>query len=473
MKQYALDIVEDARALLVRLQRARRSAYAAYKNTQKKQMPMRRSERERLAVAHLRSAMRYERKGRTLKATAHFGRAMHYGASIEELSDSIIQLIIERALKGDTTSGKSSAYETLTSLVVANKRIRDIITTKVNFFKYASVGEIRKHPLYAFCARNIANLSRDWLISVESSGEIGESDPLTNAIKQFHARSVSEWYHLHPDQFHPLVKIKRDTTETQLTRERSGSKLDDFMAHLDAEPCTECAILQRDEPKEQIRNIISGTFTPVDIGKDTRHIKDLVKRYIENPTEHSKTYGHLCVWNTGAVKDMESVFLVYDGWKSDEWDVRLWDTRCVTNMANALAECAGSLHGVEHWNVAGVRNMDSMFHGATSFNRDIGNWDTSKVENMSSMFYFARSFNQDIGTWNTGNVTNMTSMFESATSFNQDISKWNTRNVKDRMSVFESATAMKSEYKPTGFQFEARVLFLKESSNDRSPRAFF
>ena len=414
-------------------------------------MPMRRSERERLAVAHLRSAMRYERKGRTLKATAHFGRAMHYGASIDELSDNIIQLIIERALKGDTTSGKSSAYETLASLAGANKRLRGIISTKVNFFKHASVGEIRKHPVYALCARNIAKLtSRDWLISSESSGEISESDPLTNAIKQFHARSVSEWYHLHPDQFHPMVKIKHDATETQLTRERSGSKLDDFMAHLDAEPCTECAILQRDEPKEQIRKIISGTFTPVDIGKDTTPIKDLVQRYIGNPTEHSKTYGHLCVWNTGAVKDMESVFLIYDGWKSDEWDVRLWDTRCVTNMASALAECAGPLLGVEHWNVAGVRNMDSMFHGARSFNRDIGNWDTSKVENMSSMFYFARSFNQDIGNWDTGNVTNMRSTFESARSFNQDIRKWNTGNVKDSSRVFENATAMTSEYKPTG-----------------------
>lgn len=398
--------------------------------------------------------MRYERNGRALKATAHFGRAMHYGASIEELSDNIIQLIIERALKGDTASGKSSAYETLASLASTNKRIRDIINTKVNFFKYASVGEIRKHPVYALCARNIAKLpSREWLISADSSGEISESDPLTNAIKQFHARSVSEWYHLHPDQFHPMVKIKRDTTETQLTSELSGSKLDDFMAHLDAEPCAECAILQRDEPKEQIRRIIDGTFTPVDIGKDTTPIKDLVQRYLGNPPEHSKTYGHLCVWNTGAVMDMSYVFFpgeVVNTWKNDECDVRLWDTRRVSSMSSAFVTCAGTLRGVEHWNVAGVTNMELMFHNATSFNRDIGNWDTSNVQNMSMMFNEARSFNQDIGTWNTGKVTHMRLMFAWARSFNQDIRRWNTGNVKDSMRVFEGATAMTSEHKPTG-----------------------
>jgi surface protein len=219
------------------------------------------------------------------------------------------------------------------------------------------------------------------------------------------------------------------------------------MAHLDGEPCAECAILQRDEPKEQIRTIIDGTFTPVDIGKGIMNINKLVDLYIANPPEYIKTYGHLCVWNTGAVKDME--YVCENKWKvvNDDWDVRLWDTRCVTSMRSAFVGCLGSLHGVEHWNVAGVTNLSLMFH-CSSFNRDIGNWDTSKVENMSNMFNHALSFNQDIGPWDTGNVTDVRSMFEWARSFNQDISKWNTGNVKYRSRVFENTTAMTSEYKP-------------------------
>ncbi len=415
---------------------------------------MRRSERERererRAAAHLKSAMRYERKGHTLKATAHFGRAMHYGARIEELSNNVIEMIIERAIKGDTTINRSSGYEMLVSLAGANRRIRDIITTKVNFFKTASVGEIRKHPLYARCARKIAKkTSSDWLKWAEPSGESSESSEsaaFTNAIKQFHERSLTEWYHLNPDRFHAMVGIKRDPTESKLNRKRSGSNLDDFMAHLDGEPCAECAILQRDEPKEQIRTIIDGTFTPVDIGKGTMHIREMVNMYTENQPYYSKMYGHLCVWSTGAVKDMASVFLL-DAW-SDEWDVRLWDTRRVANMSLAFAECTGSLRGVEHWNVAGVTNMRLMFDSARLFNRDIGNWDTSNVENMSYMFYTALSFNQDIGTWNTGNVTDMSSMLASAESFNQDISTWNTGKVKDSSRAFENTNAMTSEYKP-------------------------
>ena len=47
------------------------------------------AELRRRAAAHLKSGMRYERKGRMKKASAHFGRAMYYGAGVdfEQLSD--------------------------------------------------------------------------------------------------------------------------------------------------------------------------------------------------------------------------------------------------------------------------------------------------------------------------------------------------------------------------------------------------
>jgi hypothetical protein len=44
-------------------------------------MQARQGERERLrrAVAHLKSAVKYERQGLSKKAAAHFGRVMYYG----------------------------------------------------------------------------------------------------------------------------------------------------------------------------------------------------------------------------------------------------------------------------------------------------------------------------------------------------------------------------------------------------------
>ena len=44
------------------------------------------------------------------------------------------------------------------------------------------------------------------------------------------------------------------------------------------------------------------------------------------------------------------------------------------------------------WNVSGVTDMSSMFHGAASFDGDVSNWDVSGVTDMSSMFHGAASF---------------------------------------------------------------------------------
>ena len=62
------------------------------------------------ALAHLRSALRYEKRGLGNKARAHFGRAMHYGGvgvadglTLDQLPNEIQRKIISSALDGPGT----------------------------------------------------------------------------------------------------------------------------------------------------------------------------------------------------------------------------------------------------------------------------------------------------------------------------------------------------------------------------------
>ena len=91
------------------------------------------------------------------------------------------------------------------------------------------------------------------------------------------------------------------------------------------------------------------------------------------------------------------------------------------------------------WNTSNVTNMNHMFSCAEEFNEDIGGWDTSKVTNMSGMFLRAKEFNEDIGGWDTSNVTNMACMFHNAHKFNQDIGGWKTSKVTFMSYMFYGA----------------------------------
>jgi surface protein len=399
---------------------------------------------------------------------------MHYGTKdrTKDLPDEVITLIIEMALKG-----KSS--EVLSTMAQVDQRFRKLVP-EANFFRYASVKDIRKHPLFALAWRKIANMPLDaWLMGPGPSNG-GESSELQTAIKQLFERSIGEWYHFRPDLFHPMVKILHDTTSSDRKYQLASDKLQSFMDHLDSEPCAECAILQKEGPegpegpsgpKEQIRRIINKEFRPVEIGQ-SESISVLVGKYFKDPKDADlKKYGHLCVWNTGAVENMTNVFC--SNWKSGEWDVRLWDTGSVRCMKRAFWSSTGPFSGVEFWDTRNVKdmsmmlyrallfnqnigmwdtgnveNMRYMFYHAISFNRNIGTWDTGNVEDMSYMFYNATSFNQDIGEWKTGKVKDMGSMFNFATSFNQNISKWDTGKVEDMTYMFKDATSMRDEYKP-------------------------
>jgi surface protein len=416
------------------------------------------SRRER-ALAHLRSAIRYERKGLPKKAVAHFGRAMHYGA-LKDLPDEVIQMIIERALKDEI-----SMYR---SLLLTNKLFISILpharVLPANFFLTEPVDVIRKNPVFVFFWRSIANLLPLNFWKVPAQRHDSKSTELLIAVTQLITRIIAEWYHFCPNLFHPMVKILHDTPVSDPKHQFALAKLESFMAHLNKGPCAECAILQKEAPEgpeeteeseeaeetespiEQIRRIINKEFRPAEIGEN---IGVLVDKYFKDPKSPDlEKYGHLCVWNTGSVQNMANVFRD-NLWKNGEWDVRLWDTRSVTFMDRAFASnTTGQFNGVEHWDTINVKSMLSMFYQAQSFNQDIGKWNTGNVRNMSYMLYGARLFNQDIGTWNTGNVENMVCMFDNAWLFNQDISKWDTRKVKHNSDIFEGATALMDEYKP-------------------------
>jgi surface protein len=336
---------------------------------------------------------------------------MHYGTKdlTKDLPDEVIKLIIEMAVKG-----KSS--EVLSTMAQVDQRFRKLVP-EANFFRDASVKDTRKHPLFALAWREIAKKPFDaWLMGPAPSH--GDSSNLLIAVKQLFERSVSEWYHFRPDLFHPMAKILHDTPDSDPKYQFALAKLESFMAHLNKGQCAECSILQKggpEGPKEQIRRIINKEFRPVEIGQ-SESISVLVGKYFKDPKDADlKKYGHLCVWNTGAVTNMSNVFK--DAiWKNGEWDVRLWDTGRVTSMSCAfIHDAAGSFSGVQYWNTRNVRDMSNMFFEARSFNQDIGKWDTRNVRDMSNMFYGARSFNQDISKWNTQKVVSTLNMFDGAT----------------------------------------------------------
>jgi surface protein len=59
------------------------------------------------------------------------------------------------------------------------------------------------------------------------------------------------------------------------------------------------------------------------------------------------------------------------------------------------------------WNTSAVTNMESLFQGASDFRDDISQWDVSNVTSMNRLFWAVSSFDCDISNWETGKVRRM------------------------------------------------------------------
>ena len=99
---------------------------------------------------------------------------------------------------------------------------------------------------------------------------------------------------------------------------------------------------------------------------------------------------------------------------------------------------AEAMYGhISLWDTEAVTNMESLFMEARDFQEDISDWNVSNVVSMEDMFCNARGFNCDISGWDTARVTNMAWMFHDAHSFLFDLSEWNISAVSDMYATFE------------------------------------
>ena len=438
-----------------------------------------RVEARRRAIAHIKSALRYERQGARRKAKAHFGRAVAYcrtgfgtgataggKAGILDLPPDIIEGLVRDVIE----EGEGEKLVYVEAILEAVKLKAPVIVSDFLRMPPADRHKSPFYPVYIMTAHATARMPASYLLKFlakyEDSVTRGGSTSRTmaSAVRDIIVIIISQWYHMCPYRFHELVDLLYSPKTPQAIKDICKRVLDDFLAHLDGTECTECRILQRDETKTQIHRIIEDKQDRLKPDAVESEARSLLLEYENEPVTTKKKYGHLCVWKTGALEDMISVFSNRT-WK-EEWDVRLWDTRKVTSMKSTFYKCLGLLRGVEHWSVIGVTDMSWMFSEASSFNGDIGQWNTRSVVNMNGMFYQASSFNQDIGKWDTSNVTDMSYMFSNSRSFNRDIGNWKTSKVTNMSSMFAHASSFNKDIGKwdTRNVVNMRSMFYKASS---------
>jgi surface protein len=91
--------------------------------------------------------------------------------------------------------------------------------------------------------------------------------------------------------------------------------------------------------------------------------------------------------------------------------ISLWITSAVTEMNELFYDASDFRDDISQWDVSNVTSMGYLFDGASSFNCDISNWETGKVRNMYCIFYYARSFRCDVSEWDVSSVVSMNSAF--------------------------------------------------------------
>ena len=224
-------------------------------------MQARQGERERLrrAVAHLKSAVKYERQGLSKKAAAHFGRVMYYGTgdaggTLLDLPDEILTLIFDHASDGAPYRDDGALR---LALGATSKRIASVMA-----------GILRETRLFNRAKKALARQSTiEWVREMRKPRVGDEPDgAVRSLLRSITSRVMEEWYHFDfCYEFHGLVDIKHGRKEGATQEERAvcANMLQGFLDHLHSDqPCTECAILKRDETRGQIKEIIEGAFVP-------------------------------------------------------------------------------------------------------------------------------------------------------------------------------------------------------------------
>jgi len=90
---------------------------------------------------------------------------------------------------------------------------------------------------------------------------------------------------------------------------------------------------------------------------------------------------------------MRTVFYPMKDSKELRKAVKLWlrdESKAITKYGH-----------ISLWDTSKVTDMNRMFNDAINFNEDISKWDTSSVTDMSKLFHNAYAFNQDISLWDT------------------------------------------------------------------------
>lgn len=134
----------------------------------------------------------------------------------------------------------------------------------------------------------------------------------------------------------------------------------------------------------------------------------------------------------------------YSSFKSLKAIVTANVTGKVTNMEGMFHSCESlkAIHGLDKWDVSGVKSMRAMFFGCKSLEDFSGlkNWDVDCVNKMEIMFNSCRSLS-DISflrNWNVSNVCDMNHMFFACWSL-KDLSalkNWDVTGVKNSRWMF-------------------------------------
>ena len=169
---------------------------------------------------------------------------------------------------------------------------------------------------------------------------------------------------------------------------------------------------------------------------DNVSLKEAVVEWDKNSIAAMEKYGHICLWNTSNVTNMQQLF---SGQRFFNDPIGSWDTSNVTDMSEMFSGALAFNRPLNGWNVSKVTTMNDMFKKAFNFNQPLTSWDTSNVTSMCSVFEEAVVFNQPLSNWNVKKVDMMRQMFKSAKAFNQPLNTWQVGNVVNMGNMFESA----------------------------------